>query len=283
MTCSYISFQSSNTLENIANIEHCLRHIKAWMSSNFLKINENKTNLLMIVSPTYNCDSLNDVSISFGGSLILPSSTATNLGVKIDSSMSLQDQINSITSKGYFYMSNFYRVADKLTFDLKVQLITTYIIPLVDYCNVVLTSATKQYIHKLQKLINCAVRFVFNLNQRKRFISITPYLRKLHILPVEFRINYKLCLLVYKCIHGLAPQYLCDLLTEKTGYSRLRSSNDLFILHKDIPNSKYGENAFSYAAPHQWNNLPADLRSCTSIKLFKTSLKTYYFNKCYNM
>ena len=111
----------------------------------------------MIVSPTYNCDSLNDVSISFGGSLILPSSTATNLGVKIDSSMSLQDQINSITSKGYFYMSNFYRVADKLTFDLKVQLITTYIIPLVDYCNVVLTSATKQYIHKLQKLIKCAV------------------------------------------------------------------------------------------------------------------------------
>jgi len=278
----YISFQSLNALVNISNIEHCLRHIKSWMSSNFLKINESKTNFLTILSPSCNANSLNDVCISFGGSLIFPSDTAVNLGVKIDSSMTLADQINSVTSKGYFYLNNFYRIGDKLSHELKVQLITTYIIPLVDYCNVILVCATKQYVNKLQKLINSAVRFVFHLNGKKRFRSITPYLKQLHILPVESRIKYKLCLLVYKCIQGLAPQYLIDTLKEKKVDSRLRSANDFFMLHEPRPNSTYGESAFSYAGPHEWNQLPYDLKACTSLQMFKSSLKTHFFKLCFD-
>ena len=278
----YISFQNYNGFQSISNIEHCLRHIKMWMSANFLKINEDKTNLV-IISPNQNSGNFDDFCISFGGSLVLPSSTATNLGVKIDSSMSLCDQINSITSKGYFYLSNFYRVADKLTQNLKLQLVTSYVLPLIDYCNVVLVSANKGYIHKLQKLLNSAVRFIFSLNDRKRFFSITPYLLKLHILPVHLRIQYKLCLLVYKCIHGQAPQYLSELLSQKMTYSRLRSSNDLFSLQTITPNTTYGESAFSYAAPYHWNMLPLDIRLCTSVESFKSSLKTYYFRQYYNV
>lgn len=275
----YISFQNCNAMQSISTIENCLRHIKSWMMSNFLKINEDKTDLLMISPIRSNCDSLDDVCISFGGSIVLPSSTVTNLGVKIDSSMTFHAQINYITSKGYFYLNNFYRVADKLDHDLKVLLVTTYILPLIDYCNVVLLSATKSYVDKLQKLLNCAVRFIFNLRGRKQFLPITPYLYKLHILPVQVRIHYKLCLLVYKCINGSAPQYLSELLSQKIVYSSLRSSSDLFQLHVPIPTSKYGENAFSYAAPYQWNKLPQDIRLCSSIDMFKSSLKTYYFRQ----
>ena len=173
-----------------------------------------------------------------------------------DSSMSLIDQINSVTSKGYYYLNNFYRIGDKLTHELKVQLVTTYIIPLVDYCNAILVCATKEYITKLQKLINSAVRFIFHLSGKKRFCSVTPYLKQLHILPVEYRIKYKLCLLVYKCINGLAPRYLCDLLHQKMTDSRLRSSDDFFTLYEPRPNSHFGESAFSYAGPHEWNKLP---------------------------
>lgn len=278
----YISFRNSDALESISNIEHCLRHIKMWMATNFLKINEDKTNFL-VISPSQNRNSIDDICISFSGSIVLPSSSAKNLGVKIDSSMSFQDQINSITSKGYQYLHNFYRVADKLTHDLKLQLVTSYILPLIDYCNVVLVSATKCYINKLQKLLNSAVRFIFNIRGKKRFISITPYLQKLHILPVHLRIKYKLCLLVYKCIHGLAPQYLCELLTAKVGYSSLRSSNDLFALEIKVPRTNYGESAFSYIAPYNWNELPSDIRLSTSVESFKSALKTYYFRQYFDV
>ena len=142
-------------------------------------------------------------------------------------------------------------------------------------------SASEGYITKLQKLLNSSVRFVFNLNGRKRFQSVTEYMMKLHLLPVKLRIKYKLSLLVYKYIHGLAPQYLCDLLCERIGYSHLRSSNDLFLLH--TPKSNFGESSFSYAASHEWNALPLELRLSTTIEKFKTSLKTYYFRLYYNV
>ena len=281
MTCSSISFVYINMHENVSSVEHCLRHIKSWMSLNFLKINEDKTQFL-IVSPKNSMDSLlSDVCISFGGNIILPADNATNLGVKFDTSLSLDSHINGVTSKGYYYLKNFYRVADKLTFDLKAQMITTYILPLIDYCNSIFPAATQYNIDKLQKLLNSAVRFVFSLNGRRSRSSITPYLKKLHILPVNYRIKYKLCLLIYKCIQGMAPKYLCELITQKETYARLRSSDDLLALHIDIPKHTYGKHAFSHIAPVQWNMLPLDLRLTPSLDIFKKRLKTHFFIQCY--
>ena len=277
----YISFKRNDLLNTVSTIEHCLRHIKLWMSSNFLKINESKTQLMLFLPNTHYNNIFSDLCLSFGGSIIFPSMIATNLGVTLDSSMSMSNHINLISSKGYFYIHNFHRVADKLTHDLKVQLITTYILPLIDYCNVIFTCATQAYRFKLQKLLNSAVRFVYNLCGRKRRVSITPYLKKLHFLSVEYRIIYKLCLLVYKCINGFAPQYLRELITPNIMYSSLRSSQDLFSLSLNIPRSTYGEHAFSYIAPYHWNKLPLGIRLSTSIDTFKKSLKTYLFSQCY--
>ena len=136
----YISFQRNDVLSSISNIEHCLRHIKLWMSKNFLKVNEDKTQFL-VISPKINMFS--DLCISFGGTTILPAHTAKNLGVVLDSNMLMINNINAITSKGYFYLHNFYKVANKLKYELKVELVTTYILPLIDYCNILLFSATK--------------------------------------------------------------------------------------------------------------------------------------------
>ena len=162
----YISFQQIDVLYTVSTIEHCLRDIKLWMSANFLKINEDKTKLMLFLPRTHNRNIFSDLCISFGGSLIFPSQVATNLGVTLDPAMSMSSHINSVTSKGYLYLHNFYRMGDKLTHDLKVQLITTYILPLIDYCNVIFTCATSSYRYKLQKLLNSAVRFVFNLRGR---------------------------------------------------------------------------------------------------------------------
>ena len=277
----YISFQHCDILENVSNIEHCLRHIKLWMSNNFLKINESKTQFMIIAPQKYNCRILSDVCISFGGSSIFPSEEGVNLGVKFDDSMSFSGHINAITSKGYFYMNNFFRIADKLNYDLKVQMVMTYILPLIDYCNLILVSATQSNRYQLQKLLNSAVRFIFNLHGKRRRLSITPYLEKLHILPIDYRIQYKLSLLVYKCIYGAAPQYLCDLFNAKVSYSSLRSSSDLLLLHTNVSNSAYGDYAFSNVASKYWNNLPLNIRQSPTIDVFKTSLKTYLYRQCY--
>jgi len=59
---------------------------------------------------------------------------------------------------------------------------------------------------KLQSVLNAAARLI----SKRRFESVTPLLRDLHWLRVPQRVEYKLSVLVHRCLHNLAPQYLYD-------------------------------------------------------------------------
>ena len=110
--------------------------------------------------------------------------------------------------------------------------------------------------------------------------SITPYLKKLHFLPIRFRIKFKLALLVFKCINNLAPDYLKSLINLRGIRRRISRLDDDFFLLKIPPKSNFSrsEAAFSYCGPKIWNELPFSIRSLSSIGAFKTALKTFYFN-----
>ena len=110
---------------------------------------------------------------------------------------------------------------------------------------------------------------------------ITPVLKQLHWLPVRMRVLYKLLVLTYRALEGKGPSYLRDIIElykPKTSVV-LRSDGRL-----DLPWSNlvsYGDRAFSVAAPTEWNNLPSDLKDCTSYNLFKSKLRTYLFERYY--
>ena len=68
-------------------------------------------------------------------------------------------------------------------------------------------------IAKLQRVQNAAARLIFGI---RKFSHITPAFYELHWLPVSLRIDYKILLLTFKCIYGLAPTYLSDLISIKS-------------------------------------------------------------------
>ena len=98
-----------------------------------------------------------------------------------------------------------------------------------DYVNSVFIGLPASDINKIQRVQNAAAKFVLNL---KRIDSSTEALKILHWLPIKFRTQLKLLLLVYKCLNGLAPSYLSELLVLKSTMSRLglRSTSDRTLL-----------------------------------------------------
>ena len=102
----------------------------------------------------------------------------------------------------------------------------------------------------------------------------------LHCLPVMARIDYKIALVVYKCLNNLSPSYMSEFISKYIPSRTLRSNNSNLIVTKT---AKYktllGERAFSVNASHVWNSLPLELKNCTSINIFKQHLKTYLFRK----
>ena len=143
-------------------------------------------------------------------------------------------------------------------------------------------AASKGDRHRLQKLLNSSIRFIYNLTGDQYRNHITPYLKELHILPVEERLQYKVALYVYKCINSLAPTYLSDLMHQKVPSYELRCIEDLFLLESDFkPKTRFGRASFSYNAPLIWNNLPAELKLCSNITGFKKGLKAHFFRMCF--
>ena len=92
-----------------------------------------------------------------------------------------------------------------------------------DYCNSLFRSLPKFNLHRLQSIQNSAARIVTNSS---KYTRITPVLRKLHWLPVQFRSEFKLATLVYKFIHTGFPKYFAPYLsTYHNTYNTRRSQS----------------------------------------------------------
>ena len=115
--------------------------------------------------------------------------------------------------------------------------------------------------------------------QKGRYDSASDCLKKLHWLPIRYRINFKVLCIEYMSLNGIAPAYLSNLLVE-TPILRdgLRSSNSYKRLI--IPKTKsktFAPRAFSIYGPELWNNLSNKIRRASSLENFKTLLKAYFY------
>ena len=146
------------------------------------------------------------------------------------------------------------------------------------YCNSLLYGLPNYQLNKLQRVLNASAGLVCNT---PRFWHISPFLRGLHWLPVKARIQFKILLITFKAIHGLAPKYLCDLLTFKSSFYILRSSGSILLSMPAVRSKTLGDRGFMVAAPRLWNSLSKELRAITNLNSFKAHIKTYLFRTLY--
>ena len=127
-------------------------------------------------------------------------------------------------------------------------------------------------IQPLQKIQNFAARLVL---LAPRHHHSTPFLEKLHWLPISEHIKYKVACMCFSAINGSGPAYLSELLHIYTPSRTLRSSSDTNMLEIQQYKCKtHGFRTFSCFGPHIWNSLPQDLRHCSTLSSFKAKLKT---------
>ena len=78
-----------------------------------------------------------------------------------------------------------------------------------------------------------------------------PFLKSLHILPVKFRITFKIALLVFKCLKNCAPEYLQEyVVSRKPSFAYdFRCNADKFLIDKVLkPNYVKSQSAFSFSS-----------------------------------
>jgi len=191
--------------------------------------------------------------------------------------------ITKTCSSAFYYLYNIRHIGKYLSRSSSETLIHAFITSRLDYCNSLLYGLLKYQLSKLQRVMNASARLVYCA---PKLCHITPLLRELHWLPVCYRIEYRIILLTFKVLHGMAPDYLHHLISvlPPSRYN-LRRNDDcaaLLTFPKIRTKKTVADRSFSCAAPRVWNLLPTTIRSISSLDIFKIRLETFLFNRAFD-
>lgn len=228
----------------------CLNDIKAWMSLNFLNFNHQKTEVMV-----FGASQAPPVDLGPLSQFVKP--VISNLGVKMDSDLKLDHQISGVVKSSFFHLQQLARVKPMLPRDLFERVIHAFVTTRLDYCNALYSGINQTVLSRLQLVQNAAARL---LTGTRKYDHISPVLSSLHWLPVHFRVDFKILLFTYKCLNGLAPSYLSDLIHPYAPSRALRSADQLQLVVPKTKRKLRGDRAFSVAAPRLWNQLPLEIR-----------------------
>ena len=155
--------------------------------------------------------------------------------------MKLESHVNRICQTAYLHLKNISRVRKSLDKQNCETLLNAFVTSRLDCQNAILCGLPDYLLAKLQRVQNAAARLLCGIC---KYDHISATLKSLHWLPVKQRIEFKISVLVYKCLNGVAPQYLCKLLQFYCNDRVLRSTDDKTLLETPQVRTKFGERAF---------------------------------------
>ena len=161
-------------------------------------------------------------------------------------------------------------------------LVHAFVTGRLDCCNSLLPGINKELLNRLESVLRSAARLVM---RKRKFDPISEDIRNtLHWLLVRQRIEFKLGILAFKYLHGDAPSYLIESLSQVAVNPALQAHRSTTRGDLVVPRTvKMGPRSFCVSGPKLWNSLPLEIRNHQhTLETFKAKLKTYLFKKAYS-
>ena len=215
-------------------------------------------------------------TINVNGEEIERANITKYLGAYLDSKLDFKEHIKT---KCKAAMLNIYRIKaarKNLTRSACNKLMVALVLSHLDYVNSVLGNYPSPASNKMQLVQNIVARITLG---KGKYESTTGCLEKLHWLPIQQRIDFKIISLVHKCLHGNAPPYLQRLIQHCNPTRRgLQSEEDTTrLLVPQTSRKTFATCSFSVIGPQLWNDPPRQLHKIDNNANFKKELKTHLF------
>ena len=265
----FISFPIKNVDVVARQLTEDLRGIAAWCCANSLLIDPDKTKLLLLGTRQMLNRVSDDFSVILFGKQLYPATSAKDLGITTDASLTFDEHVTNIVSSCTGSLCQINRVKYLLDKQTMTTLINALVFNKLYYCSSVWANTSRKNLDKLQKIQNFAARILTGTN---KYQHISPVLQDLNWLPVCLNVKLREGVMAFWCVKGFAPLYLSEKFVKRSDVHSNRTRNRDKL---QIPKCKStsGQRTFYYRAVTAWNSMPEDLRNCVSIGDFKKKLQ----------
>ena len=254
-----------------------LGNVNAWMQENRLKMNNSKSEFIIFGS-NRSLPKCTTQDIDVANTVVVRSKCVKLLGVLLDENLTFKRHIAAKARIAALAMYNIRKLRQYLDTSTCLKLANALVFAHMDYCNSLFVNLPKSTLAPLQRIQNLTAKIILN---RSKYDSSTEALKELHILPVSVRSEFKMLVLVFKSLHGLAPSYLSDLLSSKVSRRSTRSTSTNALHIPFTRHSNFADRSFGVAGPRFWNALPDSLKDISDIRSFKAALKTHLYRRTF--
>ena len=247
-----------------------LTQISSWLNDNRLVLNYDKTNVMIIGSRSKLTD-ITEFNVEVNAVVLKRVNNTKCLGVIIDDELKWNDQVDKVVSTVQAKLGMLRRVKPFIPVESMKMLYGAFILPHFDYCSQVWSERFQMHTDKLCKLQKRAARIILG----KGYDTPSSELfNTLGWMPLQKRFLYLRAILMYKCVHNVAPSYLTENIIKVSDmhrYSPRQATEDTLFVPKF--KTECLKHSPFVAGVKILNNLSKETRSSPSIASFKSMLK----------
>ena len=159
--------------ELLHNMQSCISDVKAWASANMLKLNDNKTKLMLVTSKRTRHHHSLRTSITMGNAQITFKQSVKNLGITIDCHLTMNAHVSNIARTCYFELRRLSSIRRLLTSTATATLVIAFVLSRIDYCSSLQFGSTHDVTSHLQRILGYAAQVILPLPKSS---SITTHL-----------------------------------------------------------------------------------------------------------
>ena len=194
-------------------MQSCIAAIKSWMASNWLKLNDDKTEFITLGSRA-NLTKVSTEYITVGEHHIKKSQNVRNIGAIFDASFTMEQQVIRTAQTAWFHLFNISKIRSYLTKEQTQSTIHAYVTSRLDQNNSLLNGIPSYLTRRLQK-----IQMLLPGLSLVDLHMLPIFSKNFHWLPVSQRQKFKMLLIIYKTLHNYGPTYLEYLLPDKTMFT----------------------------------------------------------------
>jgi len=229
---------SGNTVEEVENnLQMCINDVYKWYSGNKLVLNATKSNTLLLGSKHKLQNCTQDLKVTIDGEDLQQVDAIDYLGMKIDNCLTWNDHISKMCKTISFKISKLTRLRKVLPYSSLLHIYNSFIQPSIDYVITIWSNTTDRNLARIQRLQNYAARVITNDFDYVNHRGI-DLVRKLGWMDVKQRFLYFLNILMFKCIHGMAPYYLTNEIIMQIEISNIVTRTIEMNVYVSVPTKK---------------------------------------------